>query len=124
MSLQGVVGEFSTGTYTITRTPKRGYSTYGELDAVAGTATFLMDASVQPAGGALKALPEGRRAEDVRLIFCETELYDGATAGYEPDIITIDGDPFEIYDVDGPWTLDGFSHYQCSAARKRPTGGQ
>lgn len=128
MSLQGVVDTFATrdgngdGTYNVTRRAKRGYTSEGYADAENPATTLTPTMSVQPMGGGLKTLPEGRRVEDVRRIFTETQLFDGGD-DYEPDVVTIGGEPFVVFDVAGPWDLDGFNHYEVLAARQRPTGG-
>lgn len=118
MSINENIADFATtdgngdGTYTVTRNAT-GSTTKGRYTP--GTpSTFPIVAVVEPVGGQLQVVPEGRRATDVRKIFTATRLL----IEPDPDAITIGGETFIVYDVQGPWELDGDSHYECLAARQ------
>lgn len=104
--------------YTVTR---KAATTYTAGRAVAGAtdAPITIVASVQPVTGReLKALPEGRRAEDVRILFTTTELRTESPAG-AADQVTIGGELYEVFQVK-PWTAHGGTHYEVLAARQGP----
>ncbi len=99
MDLSSVIGSFLTGQYVVTRqAPAKGY-TAGRLDAP-DTSTFTIDACVQPAGGRdLQRLPEGMRVMEIKAIFTATELKT-AGSGQDPDLVTIDGEDYEVQKVE------------------------
>lgn len=91
MSLALVIASFKTGTYSVSRP---GADSYTDGIRTAGSPTvFTADMSIQPLSGRdLRALPEGRRAEDARVLWTSTELRKG-------DVITIGSELFEVYNV-------------------------
>jgi len=95
MSWMSLIDAFSTGTYTVSRAVE---STYG-LDGIlvpATSSTFKIVASIQPLSGqALRNLPQGQQGDNVRIIYTSTELKT-RTDGFEPDIVTINGEPWEV----------------------------
>ncbi len=110
MSLAGVVGIFSTGTYTITRTATDSYAS--GVRTAGATTTLTADMSIQPLSGRdLKILPEGRRPEDIRKIWTRTALLLEPNA----DKITIGSETFEVFKVDYFGILS--DHYVALAAR-------
>lgn len=116
MGISEIIDSFRTsdgagdGVYSVSR-PGAQVRTAGVVSAGAPT-TFDIVASVQPASGKeLKTLAEGRRTEDVRKIFTATVLR-------TKDVVTISGDPFEVFRVEGPWELDGDVHVEALAARQ------
>jgi len=116
--LLGVINSLKTGTYVVTRTADGSYDAHGRY-ATGSSSTFNMDAVVQPYGGGRKMLPlpEGVRAEDVRLIHTATALRTRDNAG-EADSVAIGGENYSVYAVEGPYTLGPSTHYQAYAARR------
>jgi len=73
-------------------------------------------ASVQPVDGAtLQDLPEGQRTDELRLIFTTTALK-ARTPTTEPDVVTIDGEPWIIIRAKR-WRAFGGAHTEAYAAR-------
>jgi len=109
MALIDRIARFTTGTYNVSR-PSMSY-VVGRAVAAASTA-FTVVASVQPLGGAdLKVLPEGAHVADSRKVIT---VYSLRTR----DLVTIDGEVWAIYHIDGPWIFRGGSHYNAFAARQ------
>lgn len=73
MSLIGVIRDFASGEYTVTRP---GAVTMTDGMATEGAATtFSITASIQPAGGrALKVFPDAKRIEGNYLVYSDVEL--------------------------------------------------
>jgi hypothetical protein len=116
MSVISVIDAFPTsdgngaGSYTVTR--RAAPTTVAGRTVLGSTSTFNITASVQPHDGRnLRALPEGRHAEDIRIIYTAGAVRVG-------DTVAISAEAFEIYKVDGPWELDGDAHCRASAARQ------
>ena len=59
-------------------------------------------------------LPEGVHAEDVRVLFTADPLQVTPT----PDVISIQGEDYAVIKSNGPYTLNGFTHYEVYAARQ------
>lgn len=116
MAINNVIQRLKTGTYTVTRTAA---STLSQGRKVAGsTSTFPTDAIVQPLDPrTMLPLPEGVRAEDVRLIHT-ADLIRTQDQNGEADAFTIGGEQFYAWKVSGPWTLRGETHYEVHAARR------
>lgn len=96
--MSDAIALLSSGTYTVTRrappTNVNGYATPG------ATSTFTITASVQPAPGKVtELLPEGWRNRDTREAFTSTPLRT-AKAGQIPDVVTIEGSPFQAYSIE------------------------
>lgn len=84
--------------------------------------TFMITASVQPATGKdLLRLPELRRTNETRAIFTTTQLFTGDQGtAYEADLVTIDGDPWEVQHVED-WVQAGSGvAYKCIAQAPTP----
>jgi hypothetical protein len=118
VSLNDVISDFATGTYTVTRTAAGAY-TRGRYTAGSST-TFVLDACVQPLQGReLDSLQEGELTEEIRVIYSATELKT-RTPDYEPDRISIDGESWTVIRVQR-WQHWGEDHWRVFAAReKRP----
>lgn len=117
MSLLDSIADFSTGTYTVTRTPTGSY-TLGRYTPGTPT-TFTITASVQPFGGReIKVLPEGQFAEDVRVLFTATELFTMSPADV-PDTISIGSENYSVFKIEGPWIMPDSTHYRVFVARQR-----
>lgn len=71
-------------------------------------------ANVLPFTSTTKVLPEGRHAEDTRVILTASELRVAAPGG-DADIITIGGAAFEVFEVNG---FPG--HYEALAGKMQP----
>jgi len=113
--LQGVIGAFATGTYSVTRTTA---ATLVAGRIVAGMASsFSISASVQPVEGRdLLAMPEGLRSEETRVVYTTTELRT-LTEGHGADVVTIDGDLWTVDKVER-WQAFGEQHYRAFVARQ------
>jgi hypothetical protein len=111
------IASLNTGTYTVTRTAS-GSLTQGRFTP-GGTTTLDIEAVVQPYSGGRKMLPlpEGIRAEDTKLLHTTTPLRTADNTG-EADKITILGDTFVVWAVQGPYTLGGSTHYEAYVTRR------
>lgn len=109
MSTVAAIDSFSTGTYTRTR-----YAADTITNGVASRgapSTASIVASVQPVTGAdLQALPEGRRADEVKVAFSLSELR-------VKDRLTIGGEPYEVDKVE-TWQAFGETHYRALVSRR------
>lgn len=88
------------------------------------TETVLtIQASVQPATGKdLLRLPEGRRANETRVVFTTTQLYTGDQGdAFAADLLLIDGDPWEAQHVE-VWQQSGIqgTGYRCIVQAPTP----
>lgn len=120
MDLVGLVESFATGTYEVSR---RAAATFLRGVAVpASPQTFAIRASVQPAGGKdLLRLPEGRRTNETRVIFTTTQLYTGDQgSAYEADVVTVDGEGWEIQHCEDWVQAGGGVAYRCVAQAPTP----
>lgn len=118
MSLLDSITAFLTpgSPYTVTRKAAGAYST--GYYAPGATTTFAIAASVQPVTGRdLRSLPEGQHAEESRVIYTATELRT-RTPTTEPDVITIDGDPWEVTRVERWEFGTDTTHYRAYASRQ------
>lgn len=113
MSRLGAITRFATGTYSVAR---YGAPTWSDgIGTKAAPSTISIVASVQPVGGReIRALPEGRRGNEVRVIYTAT-LLQTETSG-SADIVTIDGEPYEVFKVE-TWIAWGVTHYRAFASR-------
>lgn len=116
MALVDVIASFATpGPYTVTRTTA---STYLNGRLVAGTTSqFTITASVQPVSGRdLKALPEARHGEEVRVVYTTTAL-NTLIPTHAADVVTLDSEPWEVFRVER-WQAFGNTHYRAFVARR------
>lgn len=103
MDVADIIRSFSTGPlglYTVTRrlaTPFRRGLAQPTTDA-----QFNVTASIQPLTGKdLLRLPEGRRANETRVLFTSTLLYTGDQGSdYEADLVELDGQLWEVQGVE------------------------
>ncbi len=94
-----------------------GSRTLGRYAAGSTTPLALVNVVVQPMSGrTMRTLPEGIRAEDVRVLLTATQLYT-QTATLDPDQLTIDGETYKVFRVE-PWTLGSETFYRAWAARQ------
>lgn len=117
MSLTSILNRpgFKTGDYTVTRRAAPTLDASGA--AVAGaTSTFTTGpASLQPLRGReLRAVPDGVNATDTRRLMTTAAL----VVLPVPDEVTIDGEPWQVFTVDGPWVAFGGTHYNAMLVRK------
>lgn len=122
MSLEGVVGDFATGTYQVTRRTASSWSAEGyPVDGT--TSTIAIEASVQPKGSGadVRVDASGRRLDYQYVVYTETELRTLSPTS-TPDVVTIGGEPHEVVAVE-LWTLDDFTHCRAYVARNLPGGG-
>lgn len=113
MSRLGIIARNLTGTYTVTRYAA-GTWTSGVFTKGSGS-TVSVAGAVQPVSGReFQALPEGRRANEVRVFFTATALLtEGATPA---DVVSIGGESWEVFHVE-TWTGRGVTHYRCLVSR-------
>lgn len=124
MPLTDIIAHFSTaaadgtpGGYPVTRRAATTYNSSG-IAVLGGTSGFTIDACVVPVesqhGGRERiTLPEGVHTEDVRIIDTTTYLQPEP-----PDIITIAGESFAVFRVEGPVRMGGGTRYTAYAARQ------
>lgn len=126
MDITSLVQSFLTSPtgYVVTRT-QRG-TTFRGRTSLGAQSTLTINASVQPIkGNDLKLLPEGRRSEESRVVYTDTQLLIG---GYEQpteaDVVTIDGEDWEAHHVE-VWrdALSGNVGYRCIVTVKRGSPG-
>lgn len=111
MSVIDAITSLSTGTYTRTRYAA-GSTTNGVYTAGAGSTSSIV-AAVQPVRGAeLRVLPEGRHADDSRVVYSETEL----RVSPVPDRVTIEGSAFEVFKSER-WDAFGQTYYRALVSR-------
>lgn len=114
MSHVGVITSFSTGTYTVTRTLAGSY-TAGRY-AAGAVSTFDVVACVQPVSGRdLQSLPEAQRGDEVKVVYCATELRT-RTPAQEPDTVAIEGESYEVFRVER-WDAFGEVHWRAYTSR-------
>lgn len=119
MQLNSSIDDLKTGTYQVTRP---GPSVYlnGILQSATVLSTFPIDAVVVPVTGrALMDLPEAQRTQEVKSIRTAAELKTRTEAN-GPDQVAIDGDTYEVFEVHGPWKLEGEIHWRAYASRRKP----
>lgn len=108
------ITRFATGTYTVSRFGAGTWSA-GVFTRATPT-TFSIVASVQPVTGReIRALPEGRRGDEVRVVYTATALRtEGATGS--ADTVSIDGEAWEVFKVES-WIAWGETHYRAMVSR-------
>jgi hypothetical protein len=117
MALRDVIAHFASGqpvsSYVVTRRSSAGTTvlgrwTPGTPETITVDVALVVPASAQD----LKVAPEGRSASDLRKFISATEIK-------LQDVITIDGESWEVYHVDGPYNAFGDTHWNASVARQR-----
>jgi hypothetical protein len=115
VSRLGAITRFASGTYTVSR--------YAAPAWVAGVATkatpstLSIVASVQPVSGReIAALPEGRRANEVRVVYTSTALRTEGVSGGSADTISIDGEVWEVFKLE-TWSAWSETHYRAFISR-------
>ncbi len=117
IDLRGVISSFGGPLIIDRRGP--GIRVEGVGIASASTAVTVV-ASVQPAGANTSPLPEGVRVEDVKIVYCTTELRTASDPdGNMADRFDYEGRTFEVFQVDN-WSSGGQGQYfRAMAARIR-----
>jgi hypothetical protein len=114
MNTIGLINSFLTASvYVVTR---RSSAQYVKGHAVAQPAlTFKINGSVQPATSQdLMRLPEGRRTDQMKVLFTNTELsIGGQHENFEADLVNIDGDMWEVQAQDEWGHPNGPKYYRC-----------
>lgn len=127
MDVGGLISSFSTGSnglYTVTRR-QSGNILRGVAQPTTDV-TFTITASLQPASGQdLLRLPEGRRANETRVLFTATSLYTGDQGlSYEADWVQVDGEQWEVQHVESWLNWSGqLPFYRCIITSPTPDGG-
>jgi hypothetical protein len=104
---------------TITVTRKTGAWVDG-VWTTTGTSSFDVTCSVQPASGQdLQTLPEGRRLLQTYKIFTDVEHMTVLEQKNNPDIVQIDGEPYEIVSAQA-WQNAIIPHFASLAQRLQP----
>ena len=120
MPLTDVIATFSTaaadgspGGYPVTRRAAASFGSTG-LVVSGGTSSLTVDACVQPLTGRTDVvLPEGVHVNDVRVIDTAVPMQANPS-----DLITIAGEPFAVFRVDGPVNFNGGTRYTSYASRQ------
>lgn len=101
--LSDVVDSMATGTYTVTRRAAE----FAGGDAVpTSSETLTIKALVVPLSGReLQRLPEGLRSRELKAVYTTTDLRRGADDAL-PDVVTVDGEDYEVQLVDD-WQAPG-----------------
>lgn len=101
MDFADLISDLSTGSYTVTRRAAAVDDGHGRMKPGAQSSFPIQAACVQPRGRELLRLPEGRRADEARMVYTLTELLvGGQAASHEADLILIDGATYEVSSVD------------------------
>ena len=100
MDASRLIGRFGAA-YMGTRRLKAGYDSHG-VAQTSSTATLSIVAVIWPADGDdLQKLPEGRRSHETRNVITATKLLIGdEDADNEADLLTVDGESWEVEHVD------------------------
>ncbi len=120
MPLTDIIAHFSTaaadgspGGYSVTRRAQGAYGTDGVF-VPGSTSVITIDACIVPFSGRERVtLPEGCRLADVRVIDTTTPLI-----AEPPDVITIAGEPFAVFEVEAPVHMGGGIRYTAYASRQ------
>ncbi len=120
MPLTDIIAHFSTaaadGTpagYPVTRRAATTYNSSG-IAVLGSTSNFTIDACVVPLNGRERlTLPNGVHTNDVRVIDTTTQLQ-----SEPPDNITIAGESFAVFRVEGPVRLGDGARWTAYAARQ------
>lgn len=116
MPLRDSITAFSTGTYTVTRTAT-GMRVEGSY-VPGATSTFSIDASIQPVTGRnVKGMPEGRRPEELRVVFTTTELIAGDPGHGMGDVVTYKSEAWEVITSEQHPDLSGGEYTRAFIAR-------
>lgn len=120
MPVTDVIALFSTaaadgspGGYPVTRTAADSFSSSG-IVVTGATSSFTIAAVVVPFVPHRDiVLPEGVHVQDVRIIDTTTPLQSNP-----PDSITIAGEAFSVFEIEGPVHFLGGTRYTAYAARQ------
>lgn len=115
MSVTAVILRNATGTYTVTR---RVAETYVDGLPVAGSpSTLSVRAVIQPATGRdLQQLPEAQFGTEIRKMFTTVEIMT-RTPTHAPDVVTIDGESWEVINV-ARWQARTGTHWEALLSRE------
>lgn len=132
MGLLDVISHFATpgsapnGQYTVTRLAGGAYDPATGEFVNGAPASFTITAAVHPysAGRHQVTLPEGARAEDVRVLWTATQLRVTDDAADNDVVMIPDGlagadEPFYVFQVNGPWTMHATTFYRAYVARRK-----
>lgn len=93
--LSGLIADFATGTYAVTRATPGAYAD-GIFVPDAAPTTLQVEACVCPlSGNDLLRLPEGLRSKELLDVFTAVELQVDAP-GQRPDVIMIEGHAWQV----------------------------
>lgn len=117
MSLHDETG-FQTGLYTVTRTAEGVYDENTGRYTPGAVTTLEISADIQPEGGRLiDDVPETQGSRDERrTCFTSTKLYT-REPGFEPDVVTIDGERWRVDGVIYYGVLSDPGHYRATLVR-------
>lgn len=114
MSRLGAITRFASGTYTVSRYGAASWSS--GVATKASPSTLSIVASVQPISGReIAALPEGRRANETRVVYTATLLRTEGSTG-SADTISIDSEVWEVFKIE-TWPAWGETHYRAYVQR-------
>jgi hypothetical protein len=117
MPVTDSIAAFSTGTYSVTRRAAGSLSLGSYVPGA--TTTFSIDASIQPVSGRdVKAAPEGRRVEELRVVYTLTELLAMQPGAHGiGDVVTYKGETWEVIKSEQWPDLSGGEYTRAFIAR-------
>ena len=111
MNLSSIITNLGATSYIVTRLASNGYTDGRRNAPTSSTLTVL--AMVQPlAGRELDRMPEGLQDKELRAVWTEADLKVTVVGGdNEPDVITIDGVPYQVQTVENWSQLGNYRRY-------------
>lgn len=111
IDMSSVIANLGATNYTVTRRLSGGY-TDGRRNPPTETVLTVL-AMVQPlAGRELDRLPEGLQDKELRAVWTQDELkMTTADDEHEPDVITIDGAPYQVQTVENWYQLGNYRRF-------------
>lgn len=114
MSRLGIIARNLTGTYSVARYGAGTWTT--GVFAKGSPTTVSVPGTVQPISGReFQAVPEGRRANEVRVIFTAVALQTEGPSN-SADVVTVDGETWEVFHVE-KHVGRGTTHYRSLISR-------
>jgi hypothetical protein len=117
MNVAALIARFATGSYTVTRTVASTYSSAGIL-VPGGTSQITIQACIEPTSGLdLEVAAASQIDGETRALYTTSQLVARSPAN-DPDIVTIDSEPWVVFNAARWQAFDGVTVYRCLLARK------